>query len=144
MDSLDTMRMRLGEKGRREPDKTPKRYAPYPVWSKTRAIGASAGALYLLAPLLFFVTGSVAWFFLWLPALVIAPPVFGMLENGFTAFTAELVGSMLGSRFCPDCGQSIFDDSPPSGYFADTDRLRWWPNRDCANCGHDLRRRVVG
>jgi hypothetical protein len=77
-------------------------------------------------------------------AVIIVPPLPGADYQNFRALTPEVIGHFLGSRFCPACGQSIFDDAPDSGYVADHERGRWWPNRHCAGCGHDLKKRVQG
>jgi hypothetical protein len=76
-----------------------------------------------------------------IPGFIIAPPIPGVIDDG-TALIPELIGHFLGSRYCPACGQSIFDDAPPSGYISDSERGRWWPSRHCANCGHDLKTRT--
>lgn len=54
----------------------------------------------------------------------------------------DVIGWMLASDQCPACGQSVFDSTPPSGYVPDTTRHTHWPARVCANCGHDLTKRL--
>jgi hypothetical protein len=55
----------------------------------------------------------------------------------------EIIGRMLASKSCPVCGQSIFDHTPSSGYAPDTQTYRWWPSRNCTNCGHDMSLRTL-
>ena len=147
MGVFDTMRMRLGLVPK-EPDRTPKRYAPYPTWRMARVVVLVASAVLIFSILMTIVTNHAGWLLLLLLCFLVMPP-FPAFWSGGGMFSfsrpliPEWIAGALGSRYCPSCGQSIFDVSPPSGYFADTNRFRWWPNRDCANCGHDLRKRTA-
>jgi hypothetical protein len=121
-------------------DARPKRFAPYPVWSKVRIAAIVGYALYVLSFLLAGILGEVWLLLLLVPAFVICPPLpgGGALPE---PIIPNLIGNLLASRHCPACGQSIFDDAGPSGYVPDSERARWWPNHECANCGHNLARR---
>lgn len=138
MSWLDGLRMRVIH-GAGEPDRSPKRYAPYSVWSIARVIGAVGFAALPLAIL----AAIAGWFglaiLLGVIGIVIVVPV---QTNNLIALAPEIIGGLLGSRYCPACGQSIFDDAPASGYMSDAARGRWWPARHCANCGHDLKLRT--
>jgi hypothetical protein len=123
-------------------DRAPKRFAPYLVWSIARATTLLAGGLIAGGFILTIVLGKAWPLLLMIPGFIIAPPLPGMMDNGFTALAPEIIAHFLGSRFCPACGQSIFDNAPPSGYLSDLKRGRWWPSRYCANCGHDLKKRT--
>jgi hypothetical protein len=135
----DILRLRLALGGEGEPDRSPKRFAPYPVWAWARAVGAASHAAFPLA-LVFAILGwptmaliaFAFWFVVFLP----------IPRYGLTPLTPEIIGGLLGSRYCPACGQSIFDRAPPTGYMADHARGTWWPHRHCANCGHDLKVRT--
>lgn len=117
----------------------PKYFAPYSVWSVVRSLSILAFSLYVLAILL--AAGlAAAWpLLLLVPAIILAPPFLGALDDRPQALTLEFAGLLLGSSYCPACGQSIFDDAPSSGYISDLERAKWWPRRICANCGHDLK-----
>lgn len=145
MGLIEVLSKRVGllDGGEHEVDNRLRYFAPYNVWWKVRIVGLVGAACYLLPVPLLLLTGSAWPLILFLPALVIAPPLPGMIDNGFTALTPALIGYALGSRYCPSCAQSIFDDAPASGYLSDLDRRRWWPRRHCANCGHDLKQRTA-
>ena len=49
----------------------------------------------------------------------------------------EFFGSMLSSKGCPQCGQSVFDQMPASGFELETARHSFWPTRICYGCGGD-------
>ncbi|MCR2832686.1 hypothetical protein [Parerythrobacter lacustris] len=123
-----------------EPDRSPKRFAPYPVWSWARIVGLLGYCCFPLAILSIAVGWLVPGFVLLALCLIIVLP---RPYDSYTALLPELVGGMLGSRYCPACGQSIFDRAPPNGYMADHERGSWWPHRRCANCGHDLKVRTI-
>lgn len=140
MDWLETLRMRFEHRARREPGRSPKRFAPYTVWSITRLIGVFAYAIIPLGALLTWLTQSLAPLLLIVLGVIIIVPI---ERRSFTALLPEMIAPLLGSRFCPGCGQSIFDRAPSSGYMPDHVRETWWPHRHCANCGHDLKVRTV-
>ena len=142
MSPLDLLRMRRALFPQQAPDKGPKRFAPYQVWSAVRLATLGGLACYVLAVLLLLLTGSPFALLLFVPAIVLAPPIPDYLDRGLSA-SCDLLGNLLASRYCPRCGQSIFDNSPASGYFPDHARERWWPSRLCANCGHDLKHRTA-
>jgi hypothetical protein len=58
-----------------------------------------------------------------------------------TSPVGDLLALKLADDTCPDCGQSVFDPSGPTGYASPSDREAYLPSRICANCGHDLRQR---
>ncbi|MGB7370097.1 hypothetical protein [Erythrobacter sp.] len=137
---IDLLRMRLAQFGSREPDRSPKRYAPHTVWSAVRTATVFAYASIPIGVGLVWLTQS-AWPLLltFIGAILIWPTD----RQALNALVPELLGSLLGSRYCPACGQSIFDRAPASGYMADHARGTWWPHRHCANCGHDLKVRTI-
>lgn len=141
MEWLDGLRMRLALGQRGEPDRSSKYFAPYTVWTKIRLV-ALFGLACLPIAIICAYFGQIA---LGLAAsvlfvLIVVPTP----SNSLTPLMLEWIGGLLGSRYCPACGQSIFDRAPESGYMADHVRGTWWPRRICANCGHDLKVRTSG
>ena len=53
------------------------------------------------------------------------------------------VADWFASQWCPSCEHDIFDPTPPYGYHPPQDREAMLPSKVCANCGHDLTRRVA-
>ena len=149
MDWLEQVRTRLELFGPNSPDKAPKRFAPYSVWSKVRIATVLAYASIVLGLSLTWLLQSALPHVLLIAGVLIGWPArqyYGIAPappEVFKALIPELVGGLLGSRYCPSCGQSIFDNGPPSGYMSDDGRGTWWLRRYCANCGHDLKVRAV-
>lgn len=129
----------------RKPGEFPKllweRYAwsPHSAWTAFRwaSIVASIGLAWLVAT---FFTNS---------------PFIGMIITGFFSWHVFLEDKWQGrgeffdwldgkfrlylpSRDCPECGQSIFDQSEGEGYVATVETQSYFPARTCCNCGYDL------
>ncbi|WP_310088715.1 hypothetical protein [Sphingopyxis sp. BE122] len=49
----------------------------------------------------------------------------------------EWLGSLLSSKACPECGQSVFDKMPAQGFELESARHSFWPARICCGCGSD-------
>ena len=135
----DFLRLRLALGADREPDRSPKRFAPYPVWALAR-IMAVVGYLCFPLSMVFFL---LDWMTPGLLTLILGVVIILPLpRDEISALTPEIVSNLLGSRYCPAYGQSIFDRAGPSGYMPDSARGTWWPHRHCANCEHDLKVRT--
>ena len=139
-----------------EPQASTEGLAPYPVWATMRVVTALAQA-YALIWIVVALLGLVdaingvepkllpIWSFVvacvvganggargWSPRSHDLPPL------------GEVIARKLASKHCPSCGQSIFDQSPPSGYTTESEQRSWWPSRICATCGYDLGRTTAG
>ena len=122
-----------------QPDLSPKRYAPYTVWSRVRFATILAYIAILLGLGLAWLLQSPVPVLLTFLGIIVAVPY----RHSSRAFLPEVIGIELGSRYCPACGQSIFSRAPPTGYVSDQKSKTWWPQRFCASCGHDLKVRTV-
>lgn len=126
------------------------RLPPYQVWASMRILGLVGAAM------------AVVWLFHTIYALLAAVEgravgllpgwifLVGVIVGGTgrnwrkdTPPICELIGNLLASKCCPDCGQSVFSDMPPSGYESDLANHSFWPARLCANCGNDMTKRVA-
>lgn len=128
------------------------RYAPYPVWMAMRIITMIGSGMILLwfgwaiAALFSAVNGGdLEVLPMWVAIVGI---IVGASDKGFrrgenVPLFGEVLGRALASKQCPSCGQSIFDHTPPSGYQPELVKYRWWPARNCRNCGHDMTVRTV-
>lgn len=126
------------------------RLPPYQVWASMRVLGLVGAAMaflwlfHALYALFAAVDGRTVellptWIFI--AGAIIGGS--GRYWHKDTPPMCEYIGNMLASKSCPDCGQSVFSDMPPSGYESDLANQSFWPARACANCGHDMTKRFV-
>jgi hypothetical protein len=123
--------------------------APYPCWYILQVLEIIAGIV-LLVWIVSFIRmiiygGQVSAlpFWVFIGGFIIAgrPVPYRSRHNNLAPF-GEIIGGLLASKQCPQCGQSIFDHTPPQGYAPDLMK-RLWPLTDCANCGLDLSNRTA-
>jgi hypothetical protein len=129
------------------------RLAPYPVWIAVSVVVRASQILCV---------ACIIWYMAALfdamekPHRISTPPLWLFIVTAFIGADAESsyrrwrtsplgdwLGDLLASQQCPDCGQNVFDHTPPSGYEPDSKRHRYFPSRICTNCGHDLINRTA-
>lgn len=120
---------------------------PYYVWLAMRLLGL-LGIPMIIVGFLYAVGSSVDSidFQLAIVCLVVggligdSGPVWCRAEYDTSEFF-EYLGRRLASKGCPQCGQSVFDRIPPSGFELESARHSFWPTRICYGCGGDTTRR---
>lgn len=126
--------------------------SPYGAWLIMRWVWFALLATIPFAIVMFFQTGNGWWF----APFFIAVLSVGSGSNGMAfgtgpdprdvriSLACDVWANWLSSQYCPACGQSCFDHSPPSGYAPDNAQYRFWPVSSCANCGCDLTQNSTG
>jgi hypothetical protein len=158
IDPLQTLRARAAAGGTGEGNEpAPVRIgmlAPYPVWFALFLVVRGAQVVFLVC-VLWFVAAifdaiekphnfSTPPYWLWVASIVLGAAGGRRIRwRGRLSPLGDWIGNALASQQCPACGQNIFDHTPPSGYAPDTQRHSLVPSRVCANCGHDLMKRMA-
>lgn len=119
--------------------------APFPVWVAMRVFGlvGSAIMLWWILRLFSFAVAGTPRPSYW---ILIIGVVTGTSSKHMNSWEIDLpdfwdgLGSRLASKFCPSCGQSVFDKMPARGFELEAARHSFWPARICHGCGNDLSR----
>lgn len=119
------------------------RYAAYPFWFWLAVVEWAAFAV-ILAEIGYFIAfvksgGTLpSW-----PFWIVLPVGFvcggrSRRQAAGPAPVLRLIGDQLASSNCWNCGQSIFDPTPATGYAPEPANTYLLPQRFCANCEADL------
>lgn len=120
-------------------------FAPFPVWLAMRILGLIGAMMmiwWIFSLVSFGVFGTARPPY-WVMVVGIWIGYSGRGYDVDLPFFCENLGSRLSSKFCPDCGQSVFDKMPATGFELEWARHSFWPSRICRGCGHDLSKSVA-
>jgi hypothetical protein len=125
-------------------------FAPYQVWFAMRILGITlyitlflwfVHAFYIVVVLGY--NNREANLYLWwlfINAMVIGRDFKHYKRD--VPLLCELIGTMLVSKACSNCWQSVFNYAPPHGQNASLSKNSYWPSRHCAGCGCDMTKRA--
>lgn len=116
--------------------------APFPVWLAMRILGLIGGIILIwwVLSLFFFALGGTTRPSNWVLIVGVLIGTSAKRKNSWEIDLPDFwenLGSLLTSKFCPDCGQSIFDKMPSTGFELEAARHSFWPARICHGCGSD-------
>lgn len=116
------------------------RIAPYYVWMGMRILGL-VGAVMFIGSIWGLLNGSLSVteaIVIGTAGALIAGDRRPTINDGLDVpLFCEIFGSMLSSKRYPQCGQSVFDQMPATGFELETARHSYWPTRICFGCGGD-------
>ncbi|MBO9694802.1 MAG: hypothetical protein J7499_01260 [Sphingopyxis sp.] len=113
------------------------RIAPYYVWSAMRILGL-AGAIMFLGAIWGLLNETLS-----VTSAILIGTTGAFIGGGRrnddldVPIVCEFLGLMLSPKSCPECGQSVFDQMPATGFELESARHSFWPTRICYGCGRD-------
>lgn len=122
--------------------------APFPVWIAMRVFGLIGSAImiwWILRLFSFAVAGTPRPSY-WILIIGVATGTSSKRMNSWEIDLPDFwdgLGSRLTSKFCTDCGQSVFDKMPARGFELEAARHSFWPARICHGCGEDLSKSIA-
>lgn len=119
------------------------RLAPYYVWSAMRILGL-VGAIMFLGAIWGLLNETLSVTLAILIGTTGALIGGGRRNDGLDVpIICEFLGLRLSPKSCPECGQSVFDQMPATGFELESARHSFWPTRICYGCGSDMTKQAL-